>query len=142
MDVSAKNIISGTWGELWLNDELVAEAFKFNAKVGLNKEDVPMCGKMWTDQKVKNVKGTGSMGLYKIYSRMARLVADDLRQGRDPRFTAISKIADPDGLGTERVVVKDISFDDLTLADWEAGVFGKTEHPFTFGDYEYLDRIA
>lgn len=33
------------------------------------------------------------------------------------------------------------SFDDETIADWEAGVIGKTEHPFTFTKREFLDTV-
>ena len=47
----------------------------------------------------------------------------------------------PDAYGTERVVLKNVSFDDLTLADWEADTLGSTECPFTFTDYEYLDTV-
>ncbi|MBU5231251.1 phage tail tube protein, partial [Intestinimonas butyriciproducens] len=40
-----------------------------------------------------------------------------------------------------RVVLSNVSFDDLTLADWEAKSVGKVECPFTFTDYEFLDEI-
>lgn len=138
---SARRVMSGTWGQIWLDGELVGECFGFQAKVALNKEDVPQCGVMWTDSKVKSMKGTGSLRSYKINSRMAKLVGEEMRQGKDPRFTIISKLADPDAYGAERVALKNVSFDDLTLADWEAGAFGKVECPFTFGDYEYLDKV-
>jgi hypothetical protein len=139
---SAKRVMSGTWGEVWLDDELVGECYKFQAKVAANKEDVPMCGVMWTDYKIKSVKGTGSLGLYKVNSRMSYKIGSLMSQGKDPRFTVISKLNDPDSYGAERVAVKNVSFDDLTLADWEAAVFGKVECPFTFGAYEYLDRVG
>ena len=139
---SVKRIMSGTWGQLWLDGELVAECYKFQAKVTLNKEDVPQCGVMWTDSKVKSMSGKGSMGLHKVSSRMARKIGDQIRQGRDPRFMVISKLDDPDAFGAERVAIKNVSFDDLTLADWEANAFGRTECPFTFGDFEFLDKVA
>lgn len=138
---SAKRAMSGTWGEIWLDGELVAECYKFQAKVTLNKEDIPMCGVMWTDSKVKSMSGKGSVGMYKVNSRMAKLIGEQMRMGIDPRFTIISKLNDRDAYGSERVAVKNVSFDDLTLADWEAGVTGKVEAPFTFGDYEYLDKV-
>lgn len=138
---STKRVMSGTWGELWLDGEQVAECYKCQAKVTLNKEDVPQCGVMWTDSKVKSMAGKGSLGFYKTNSRMAKNIGDAIRRGLDPRFTSISKLADPDAFGAERVAIKNVSFDDLTLADWEASVFGKVECPFTFGDYEYLDRV-
>ena len=70
-----ERIMSGTHGELWLDDEYVAEVFKFQAKVTKNKEEIPMCGEMWTGHKVKNVTGKGSIGLYKASSRMAAKLA-------------------------------------------------------------------
>lgn len=139
---STRRVMSGTWGQIWLDGELVGECYKFQAKVTLNKEDVPQCGVMWTDSKVKSMAGKGSVGMYKVSSRMARLIGDEIRKGRDPRFTIISKLSDPDAYGAERVAVKNVSFDDLTLADWEASAFGKIEAPFTFGDYEYLDKVS
>lgn len=139
---STKRVMSGTWGQLWLDGELVAECYKFSAKVTLNKEDVPQCGVMWGDTKVKSMSGKGSVGIYKVNSRMAKLVGSQIRTGKDPRFVIISKLNDPDAYGAERVAVKNVSFDDLTLADWEANTFGKVECPFTFGDYEYLDEVA
>lgn len=139
---SAKRVMSGTKAELWLDDEFLAECHKFQAKVTANKEDVPMCGIMWTDSKIKSIAGKGSMGIYKVNSRMARIVGEKIRNGQDPRFVVISKLDDPDAYGAERVAVKDVSFDDLTLADWEAGVFGKVECPFTFRDYEFIDMVS
>ena len=35
--------------------------------------------------------------------------------------------------------LKGISFDDLTLADWEAARLGQIEAPFTFEDWEVID---
>lgn len=139
---SEKRVMSGRHGELWLDGEQVAEVFKFQAKVTSNKEDVPMCGVMWTGSKVKSISGKGSVGFYKVNSRMARLIGDAIRAGKDPRFTIISKLNDPDAYGAERVAVKNVSFDDLTLADWEASSFGKVESPFTFGDFEFLDLVV
>lgn len=138
---SAKRVMSGTWGELWLDGELIGSCYGFQAKVALDKEEVPQCGVMWTDSKVKGMKGAGSVRLYKVDSLMARKIGGDIRKGKDPRFTIISKLADPDAYGAERVAIKGVSFDDLTLADWEAKNFGKVECPFTFTDYEYLDEV-
>lgn len=138
---SAKRVMSGTWGEVWLDNEYVAEAYKIQAKSSFNKEDIAMCGRMATDKKVTSITNTGSIGMHKINSRMAIAIGEAIRNGKDIRFTIISKLADPDALGTERVLLTNVSFDDLTLADWEAKSVGKIEAPFTFGDFEYLDRV-
>ena len=138
---SAKRVISGSWGELWLDNEYVGECYKFQAKYTYSKEEIKFCGQMMSDSKVMGIKGTGSMGLHKVSSRMARVIGDKIVDGRDVRFKLISKLADPDSYGQERVVLYNVSFDDFTIADWEAGAAGKIESPFTFVEMEYLDSI-
>ena len=138
----ATRVISGTWGEMWLEGEKVAECYKLQAKRTFNKEKVPMCGQMEVDTKILNIEGTGSVGLYKVSSRMSVLIGEAAAQGHDPRFTIISKLADPDAYGAERIALYNCSFDDETVADWEAGVIGKVECPFTFTKRELLNTIA
>ena len=138
---TAKRVISGTWGEVWLDGDFVGECYGLQAKSSFNKDDVKLCGPMTTDKKIRSISNTGSLKLHKVSSRMALAIGDMIRNGRDVRFTIISKLSDPDAYGTERVVLKNVSFDDLTLADWEADALGSTECPFTFTDYEYLDTV-
>lgn len=96
----------------------------------------------FTDSKVVGCKGTGSLTMHKVNSRMAIKVADMVRNKQDVRFTLISKLADPDAYGAERVSVSGVQFDDLTLFDWEAQKPLETETPFIFTGYEYLDQIT
>ena len=51
----------------------------------------------------------------------------------------ITNLDDPDNPSNQRVALKGISFDDLTLADWEAARLGQIEAPFTFEDWEVID---
>ena len=106
-----------------------------------DKENVALCGQMAGDKKVMGISGTGSLRMHKAASRMGQLLGKQIRAGKDPRFTILSKLADPDAYGAERVALYNVSFDDLTLADWEAKSVGKVECPFTFTDYEFLDVI-
>ena len=139
---SAKRVISGTWGEVWLDSDKVSECYGLQAKVGFNKEDIALCGQMASDKKVTGIDCTGSLRMHKVNSRMAQVIGQYIRNGRDIRFTVISKLNDPDAYGAERVVLKNVSFNDLTLADWEAKSPGKVESPFTCTDYEFLDMIG
>lgn len=138
---SAKRVISGTWGTVWLNGEEVGESYGLQAKVSANKEKITLCGQMWTDHKVMNVEGTGSLRLHKVNSRMTLLLAEAMATGQDLRFTIVSKLSDPDAYGVERIALRNVSFDDLTLADWEAGQVGKVECPFTFSGMKGLDMV-
>lgn len=138
---SAARVISGTHGEAWMDGEKCGETLGFQAKVTKNKEDVAMCGQIMVDSKVMSAKGTGSIRFHKVNSRMAQKLSDDLKEGLDTKVKLISKLDDPDAYGAERVVIYDASFDDLTLADWEAGQKGQIECPFTFTEWDYLDKI-
>ena len=62
-----------------------------------------------------------------------------MKQGRDLRHTIISNLDDPDNPNNQRIAVKGVSFDDLTLADWQAAQLGQIEAPFTAEDFEVLD---
>ena len=142
MAVETKRICNGTFGELWLDGEFVGECYKAQAKIEFQKEEIKQCGNFFVDNKVIGYKGTGSLTMYKVNSRMAIKVADMVRSKKDVRFTIISKLADPDAYGAERVSLAGVQFDDLTLFDWEAQKPLETEAPFTFTGYAYLDQIT
>ena len=137
---TAKRTINGTWSEVWLDGEKIAECTACQLKVAKNKTTVNLCGQFMDDSKATNGSGTGSLTLYHVDSGFAQKMAD-LQTGVDRRFTLISKLADPDSYGAERVAVYNLSFDDLTLADWQAATVGTVTAPFTFSRYEYLDMI-
>ena len=58
---SAKRVISGTWGEVWLEGDKVSECYGLQAKVSFNKEDIALCGQMASDKKVTGIACTGSL---------------------------------------------------------------------------------
>ena len=103
MAVETKRICNGTFGELWLDGDYVGECYKAQAKVEFTKEEIKQCGTFFTDNKVVGCKGTGSLTMHKVNSRMAIKVANMVRNKQDVRFTLISKLADPDAYGAERV---------------------------------------
>lgn len=141
MSEEAKRVINGTFSEIWLDDDLLAEATALNAKIGLLKEDVPMLGKASKGKKVVGWEGTGSVTINHVRSRMGKKLGQMIKDGKEVRCKIISKLADPDSYGTERVAVKDVLFDDLTLIAIEHGKPISIECPFTFEDYEYIDSI-
>ena len=92
MAVETKRICNGTFGELWLDGDYVGECYKAQAKVEFTKEEIKQCGMFFTDSKVVGCKGTGSLTMHKVNSRMAIKVADMVRNKQDVRFTLISKL--------------------------------------------------
>lgn len=139
---NAKNVINGTYGEAWLNSDYVAEVTGLQLKIAYNKSDINQAGKLMTGSKVTSAKGTGTLKMNKVTSRMILALKDCVKTGKVPEFTVISNLKDPDALGAERVKVTGVTFDELTLADWEANKTGEESYPFTFDDYELIDVIS
>lgn len=139
--IPANRVISGTWAEVWVNGELWAECDGGQAKVANNKTDIHMCGVMMVDAKITSQKGTGSISVHKVFTRNTTQ-AKSLSEGRDERATIVMKLADPDAYGAERIALYNVSFDDETLADFQAGNPVKVSYPFTFTGWDYLDTIS
>lgn len=137
--LNAAEVRSGTWGSLWLDGEQVAECYGFQAKVNKKKEDVARCRTLTSGKKLTGVDITGSVKIYNATSRLLKMEAEAIKAGKDLRHTIISNLDDPDNPQNQRIVVTGVSFDDLTLADWEAAKLGTIEAPFTAEDYIVQD---
>lgn len=105
--VETKRICNGTFGEIWLDGSLVGECYKAQGKVEFNKEEIKQCGSWYTDTKVVGCTGKGSLTLYKVNSRMGMKIQKMIDNKQDVRFTIISKLADPDAFGAERVSIQE-----------------------------------
>lgn len=130
---------SGTFGTLWLDGELSAECYGCQIKVNKSKEDVRRCRTLINGKKMTAVSITGTVRIYNATSRLIKAEAAAIRAGKDLRHTIISNLDDPDNPNNQRIAVFGVSFDDLTLADWEAAKLGQIEAPFTAEDYDVLD---
>ena len=137
--ISAERIRSGSHGELWMDGELSAETYGFQAKITKNKETVPRCGAFMEGHKLISARITGSMRIYNASSRFLAAEGAAMKNGKDLRHTCISKLDDPDAASVQRIMLTGVSFDDLTLADWEAAKLGTIEAPFTADGYEILE---
>lgn len=135
-----QRVISGTWGQIWLDGEPWVELSAFQAKYTYNKTEVSQCGEMVIDAKVTSIKGTGSITVNKVYTRNIDQ-AQSLIDGHDIRSTIVGKLADPDAYGAERVALYNVSFDDETIMDFAAGKVDSVTHPFTFSGREWMDTI-
>ena len=139
--MKANEVINGTWGEVWINDELVDEIKAFQAKYEFDKEEVNIAGDMFTHYKVIGYNGSGSMTLNKTNSRMIKMLIEYVKEGLEPEITIVGKLEDPGNEGSERIALSEVSFDDLTLFDFEVKTLGETECPFTFTECAVLDSI-
>lgn len=137
-----KRVINGTYGELWVDGEYIAETTGFEAKITYQKEDVHQAGQRGKGTKILGEEGAGSIKMSKVTSRFIKMMHEHKQRGTQPSWTIISKLADPDAFGAERIIIKDAVPDELTLAGWELKTKGEVEIPITFSDWEPLDLIG
>ena len=57
-------------------------------------------------------------------------------------MSLVSKLDDPDAVGSERVMLKNVIIDSVDLINWELGKLGEEDYKFTFDDYELLDAAT
>ncbi len=139
--LDASRVINGIYGKVWVNGELWAEVDAFEAKVAVSYEDVKFAGDGATHKKATGWAGTGSMTIKKVYSRVQRAMAEQVRGGEYPRFEVVGKLEDPDAFGAERVALHDVTINEFLLMKFEKNL-GNEEVPFAFSDYELVDSIS
>lgn len=140
-NLKGQDVLNGTFVEIWLDDELIGEATALQAKVEFQTEDIKFAGDLFQHRKVVGYKGTGSLSMHKVSTRFQKAVADTMKTGKERYYTLIYKLNDPSVDGQERVALKDVAFDDLTVVDLEIGTTMKLEIPFSFHSMDYLDTI-
>lgn len=140
-EIKPEQVINGSWGEAWLDGDYLAEIKGLEARIAIEYEDIDRPRRLGKGKKMIGFEGTGSLKLHKVTSRFIKLLSDNLKQGKQTSFTVISKLDDPDALGAERIMLKNVTLEELTLANWEAKTNGEEEIPFSFDDWEPIDLI-
>ena len=137
----AEQVINGTFGEVWVDGEYLANVTALKAEVTLKKTAISMVQRLMEGQKMTGLEMKGEIKLHKINSFFIKKMNECFRRGKMMTCTIISNVKDPDALGGERIALYNCLFDKMTLADWEAGKMGEESYSFTFEDWEILDKI-
>ncbi len=136
-----EKVINGTWGEVWVDDDYMAEVTALEAKVSLEKTEVNQVGTLAKGYKVTGIEGKGTLKMNKVSSYFIRKLSGNTKAGKTTSCTIISKLADPDSFGAERIQLNGCTFDELTLANWEAKKLGEESIAFSFTGWDVLDCI-
>lgn len=139
---NSQQVMSGTQGEIWIDGQYMAQVTDFKAEINLTKEEVNQVKKMGKQYKVTGWEGKGNVKMNHISSYFWDLLADNIKNAKQTVVTIIAKMDDPDAIGAERVVIRDATFDKLTLMDWSAKKLAQDDYDFTFTDFEILDRAS
>lgn len=140
-NMTEDQVILGSYGSVWVDGEEMSEATAFKAEVALNYEDVSLCRSLITGKKLSGLEGSGELTMHHVDTNITKKVAEKLKKGVLPDITIVSEIADPSSAGAERISVKHVKFESITLADWERGSLGERSYSFTFSDWELIDVI-
>lgn len=142
-NIRGNNHVSGTWGQIWWNGELVYEIQSFDAKISAKREEVQIG--MDEDSKLVGMKGEGSFKVKKVYSRGKKALLESWKKGEDPRTTLVGKIKDPDAVGkqSEHISINNVWFSDITLMQFEKGKNIEEEYKFGFtpSDADFIETI-
>lgn len=136
-----KNVLNGTFGTVWVDGELFAELKSIEAKMAYEYADIKQAGNLKVGKKKIGQSGEGTLVLNKVYSRGLNLLNDSHKSQTTQTFKIITKLADPDGLGEERAVLNNVTFNEFMVAKFEAGATIEEELSFAFEDYELIDSI-
>lgn len=139
--MKANQVINGTYGEAWVDGDYMSDVTGVEAVIEIDYEDVNVPRKLSTGKKMIGWEGSGSLTFNKTTSRFIKLLGDNLREGKQTTVDIITKVDDPDAIGAERIALKNVVFEDITLANWEAKAIGEDEAPFFFDDWQPLDLI-
>ena len=141
MGFSPEKAINGTFGSVWIDDYFLAEVTGLEAKVSLEKTEVNQVGTLAKGYKITGIDGKGTVKLNKVTSYFINLLSKNIQEGKTTTCTIISKLDDPDSDGVERIKLKGCTFDELTLANWEAKKLGEESVAFSFTGWEILDTL-
>ena len=142
MPLNARQIMNGTWGQLWLDGVLMAEVSRFQAQDSLTYEAVQPCGTLRSSRKLMSVDGSGTVTLYHVNSRIQNAMIAAIQAGTDPRFTIMAKIDDPDAAGAEYYAFYGVAFDTAIYMNWQAGTLQTDDLNFTFDSFEAMETVT
>lgn len=138
---SEKNVINGTFGEIWWDSDYMAEAIGLEAKISLEKTEVNMCKKMAKGYKITGTDGKGTLKMNKVSSYHIIKYGEAVKQGKTPVAEIITQLKDPDAFGAEKIKLTGVILDELSLANWEVKKNVEESIPFTFESFEVLEAI-
>ena len=140
--IDSLNVVNGHFGSIFHEGAWLANFNKAEAKVEIQKAELKLSGDRWVRHKVLSLKGTGSISGVKITSELITFnspVANNAN--KSVRTELVYKLDDPEAYGMERIRLQNVMFDEIQLANWEAGKEITEDWKFTFEGYEVLDPI-
>lgn len=134
-------VFRGTFGKVWVDGERMSNVKSFEAKASIDYEDMNVNGDFGTKKRYMGYSISGTMTLHKFDSFILKKYQQGLMTGELPDMTIVAALDDPTAYGAERVQLRDVLLDEVTLNKFENKTLTEEEVPFTAGSYEFLDLV-
>ena len=134
-------VIRGTFGKVWVDGDRMSNVKSFEAKASITYEDMDVNGDFGTKKRYMGYSISGTMTLHKFDSLIVGKYHKGLMTGELPDMSVVAALDDPTAYGAERVALRDVKLDEITLSKFENKTMTEEEVPFTAGSYEFLDLI-
>lgn len=137
--VDPSRTINGTFGSIYLDGKWLTNFTRCEIKDEYEWTELKLSGDRRTKHKLTGVKGSGTIFGYKVTSELQKALVDNPTRS----FEIISKLADPEAYGNERVRVSQVKFNTNVIANWETGKVIEEEWPFVYdSEPEFVDPIV
>lgn len=130
---------NGSNGDLWVNDEAWDKVKSFEVKMTLEWEDIP--NGMKTDRALMGYSYEGNFTYRKSdnnYNKAIDLLFAEYAAGRVPDVSIVAKAYNRATGKTQRIRITGITFDEITLQNWEERAITEIEIPFKASNVEIL----
>lgn len=130
---------NGSNGDLWVNDSIWDKVKSFEVKMLMEWEDVP--NGLKTDRALMGFNYEGNFSYRKSdknYNQAIDLLFAEYAAGRVPDVSIVSKAYNRATGKTQRIKVTGITFDEVTLQNWEERTVSEVEMPFFASNVEIL----
>ena len=70
----SNQVINGTWGELWVDDEYIGEVKSCKGEVSISYSDISMVRSLTSGKKMTKLEGKGSVKLHHVRSNISKSI--------------------------------------------------------------------
>ena len=91
-------VINGTWGEVWMDGEYLAQVKALKAEITIKTTAIGMVQTLREGQKMTGMELKGEIKLHKINSFIMKKMSECFRQGKMMTCKIVSNLQDPDAL--------------------------------------------
>lgn len=138
---NSSKTMNGTFGKLWVNNELKGNVKSFEAKLTLNYESVDVSNSLGENNRYMGYSISGTMTFHKCDSNFISMYHEGIISGVLPEINVVASLDDPSAWGAERVQLTGVTFDEIQLMKFEQKTLTEESVPFKATAYRLLQKV-